>query len=339
MTRWLLLRLLWALVTLFGITVVTFVVLDRAPVDRAELEAEARAQNGALTDLASRDAAILRLRINYGLVDPTTLAPLPVWRRYANWLDNALALRFAGPGEDPAAFWRRLGRALPVTLLLGSLALLVAFGLGVPLGAWAGTRAGSRGDRLLSHGTFVLAGVPEFLLATLLLLAFGGAWLQWLPSSGLHSRDAAAWPWWQRQLDLAWHLVLPVAVLATGPLVMVARFVRDAVARAAAAPFAANLAALGLEPAVVRRRLLRNGLAPVATLVGVLLPVLVGGSVLVERVFALDGLGQLAFAAVQQQDQAMVMAIVVLMAVVTLLAMVLSDLLHAVFDPRVRLAR
>ena len=337
MTRWLLLRLLAGIVTLFGITAVTFFVLDRAPVDRAQLEAEARAQEGLILDLPSRDAALLRLRARYGLVDPETFEPLPVWQRYGHWLERALSLRFAGPDEDPAAFRRRITRALPVSLLVGGLALLIALGVGLPLGAWAGMRAGARADRVVSAGTFVLAGMPEFLLATLLVLAFGGAWLAWLPTGGLQSREAADWPWWQQALDLGAHLVLPVAVVAAAPLVLVTRFVRDATARADAAPFADQLRALGFEPREVRRRLLRNGLAPVATLCGALLPMVIGGSVVVENVFALDGMGRLAFTAVGQQDQAMVMAVVVLASLVTLAAMVLSDLLHAVIDPRVRL--
>ncbi|MBX3464042.1 MAG: ABC transporter permease [Planctomycetes bacterium] len=339
MIRWLLLRLLWLVAMLFGITAVTFAVLDLAPVDRAELEAAARAESGTLTEPGSREAAIGRLRLRYGLVDADTLAPAPLWRRYGTWLGRAMTLRLAGPNEDPAAFWRRLARALPVTLLLGGLALLVAFGLGLPLGAAAGMRAGSRLDRALSAGAFVLAGVPEFLLATLLVLAFGGAWLQWLPPAGLQSRGAEHWPLWRQATDLGWHLLLPVAVLAAGPLVLVVRFVRDGVARAAAAPFAQTLRALGLEPPLVRRRLLRNALAPVATLTGSLLPLLVGGSIVVENVFALDGMGRLAFTAVLRQDQAMVMAVVLLTSVTTLLALLLSDLLHAWADPRVRLAR
>lgn len=339
MTRWLLLRLLWLAITLLGITAVTFAVLDQAPVDRAEIEAAARAESGALPTSASRDTAILRLRLRYGLIDPDTMQPPPLWRRYGNWLANAATLHFAGPNEDPTAFWRRLRQALPVSLLLGGLSLLVAFGIGLPLGSWSGLRAGSRADRMVSGLSFAIAGMPEFLLATLLMLLFGGAVVAWLPTAGLHARGGEDWPWWRRGADLAAHLVLPVAVMSSGPLVLVTRFVRDAVARAAASPFAVHLRALGLEPRLVRRRVLRNALAPVATLVGSLLPALVGGSIVVENLFSLDGLGRLAFDAVLQQDQAMLMAMVVLTSVVTMLALIVSDLLHAVIDPRVRLGR
>jgi peptide/nickel transport system permease protein len=337
MRRWLLLRLSCMVLTLLGITVVTFAVLDQAPVDRAEIEAARRAHEGAPA-AATRDAAILALRLHYGLIDRETLEPAPLWERYATWLANAATGRFAGPGEDHDAFWRRLCAAVPVTAWLGLLSLLVAFGVGLPLGVWCGMRAGSRGDRAASRLLLAAAGVPEFLLATLLLLGFSGAWLQWFPSHGLRSDGAQQWPFAAQLADFAWHLVLPVTVMAVGPLVLVARFLRDSVARTAAMPFAVNLTALGIEPAVVRRRLLRNAFAPAATLAGSLLPMLVGGSIVVENLFSLDGLGHLAFEAVLRQDQAMVMALVVITSVVTLGSLIVSDMLHRVADPRVRLS-
>lgn len=338
MLRWLTVRLCWALVALLGISFVTFAVLDLAPVDRAVLEAERANASGSFADAAAREAAIVRLRVHYGMIDPETLAPRPLWRRYAAWLGNAATLRLAGPGESDGALWRRLGEALPVTMLIGGLALLIAFGLGMPLGTRLGRTAGSRSERAVSTAMLVAVGVPEFLLATLLLLAFSVAWVQWLPSGGLRSRGAEQWTFVWQVLDFVHHLLLPVAVMAIGPLVLVTRFVRDAVARAAAAPFVLNLRALGLGPEVVRRRLLRHGATPVATLAGSLLPMLVGGSIVVENLFALDGLGHLAFTAVLAQDQAMVMALVLVTSCVTLAALILSDALHRLVDARVRLA-
>lgn len=337
MLRWLVVRLGWMVVTLFGITFVTFAVFDLAPVDRAELEAMRRQQDGNFTSAASRDQAIVRLRIRYGLVDGKTLEPAPVWQRYGRWLGNAVTLRLAGPGDNHDAFWRRLGEALPKTALLGGLGLLVALLVGVPLGAFLGMRAGTRTDRGVSHLLFVLAGVPEFLLATLLLLAFGGAWLRWFPTGGLCTRGAEEWSTMLRLSDCAWHLVLPVTVMASGPIVLIARFLRDSVARTAQSAFAHNLASLGISPRVVQWRLVRNGAAPLATLAGSLLPMLVGGSIVVEDMFSLDGLGHLALRAVTDQDQAMVMALVLITSIGTLLALLISDVLHRFVDPRVRL--
>jgi ABC-type dipeptide/oligopeptide/nickel transport system permease component len=337
MLRWAAARLSWMLLTLLGVTFVTFAVFDLAPVDRAELVAAARAQQDGFVDRSSRDRAILQLRLGYGTIDATTLAPAPLWQRYGRWLQNASSLRFAGPHGDHAAFWRRLAAAAPVSAWLGLLAVATALLVGVPLGTWLGLRAGSRADAIVSQGLFLCAGVPEFLLATLLLLGFGGVFVQWFPVGGLRSAGAAEWPLWRQLLDFGWHLTLPVAVMASGPVILVTRLLRDSVARTAELPFVQSLRALGAPPALVRRRILRSAAAPLATLVGSLLPMLVGGSIVVENLFSLDGLGHLAVRAVFDQDQAMVMALVVVTSATTLVALMLSDLLHRLVDPRVRL--
>jgi peptide/nickel transport system permease protein len=335
--RTLLRRLLWLVAMLLGITFATFAVVDLAPVDRAELAVARAAGDRAFSGLDERQRAVVQLRIQYGMLDPATLEPTPLWRRYVDWLANAVQLRFAGPGGDHDGLWRRLAQAWPTTALLGGLALLVAFGLGVPLGVRLGCRAGSRGEGLASAALLVLGALPEFLLATVLLATFGAAWLQWFPVSGLRSAGAEAWPMWRQGVDLCRHLALPVAVLAAGPLALVARYVRDAVARADRQPWADTLRALGAEPALLRARLRRHGLAPAATLAGSLLPLLVGGSVVVESAFALDGLGHLAVTAAAEQDLPLLSALVVLGSLATLLAYAFSDWLHARIDRRVRL--
>ncbi len=337
MRLWFLFRSIWLLVTLLGVTFLTFLVLDLSPVDRAEIESMKASQSDSYVSVAHRNESIQKLRIHFGLIDPVTREPLPLWQRYSAWLGNALSLRLAGPGEDHAAFWRRLAEALPVTMLLGGMSLVISLGFGLFAGAWLGSRAGRSRERFWSTAMLAAIGIPEFLLGTLLLLTFSVVWVQWLPSGALRSSGAENWALIWQVIDFAWHLILPVMIMSVGPSVMVARFVRDAVARASAAPFVTNLQALGIEPKIVRRRLLRHGAVPLATLTGGLLPMLVGGSIIVENMFSLDGLGHLAFEAVLGQDQAVVMAMVLLTTLVTLLALLLSDLLHRLVDPRVRL--
>ena len=339
MLRWLAIRFLSLVPVLLGISFVAFLMLDLAPVDRAELEATRAEAEGSFADAEARQAAIQRLRVHYGMLDPQSLEPRPLWRRYSAWLSNVLSLQLAGPGENDERLWRRLIDALPVTALLGSLSLLLAFGVGMPLGGWLGRHRRSGGERTLSAALLALAGLPEFLLAALLLLMFSGAWLHWLPATGLRSPGSDRWTTLWQLLDFAAHLVLPVTVMALGPLALVARFVRDAVARAVRQPFSASMRALGLDERLVRRRLLRHGAVPVATLTGSMLPMLVAGSIVVENMFALDGLGHLTVEAVVWQDQALVMASVLLTSIVTLVALMLSDVLHRVVDPRVRLGR
>ncbi len=338
MPLWLCKRLLWIVFTLLGITLVTFAVFDLAPVDRATVEVARAAQDGAFVDAPARELAIVQLRLRYGTLDPQTYAPRPLLERYRHWLGRAVRLDFAGPNEDPAALWERFFAALPVTMLLGALTLLVALGVGVPLGGRLGVDAGSRLDRFVGRALLLCSGLPEYLVGTLLLLLFAGVLWNVFPSHGLVSAGAHDWNVVARAADLIWHLVLPVTVMALGPAVVVVRFVRDAVARAAAQPFADHWLALGLPPQVVRSRLRHHGAVPLATLAGGLLPMLVGGSVVVENLFSLNGLGRLAFEAVRDQEQSMVMLVVVVGSLATLSSMLLSDLLHRCVDPRVRLA-
>ncbi|MGE3171655.1 MAG: ABC transporter permease [Planctomycetota bacterium] len=337
MLRWALLRTLWMVPTLIGITFVTFLVMDLAPVDRAAMEV-AMSREADSVGLEPREVAVARLRVRYGLVDPDTLEPVPMVQRYGRWLWNAVNLRFHGDGEDPREFRRRIAGALPVSILLGFWALVVAIGVGAPLGCWLGMRAGSRADRAATSVMFALFGLPDVLLATLMILWFGGPVFDWLPTAGLRSDGSERLSVFGQLLDLAGHLVLPVTVLAMGPTLLVVRFVRESVGRAAASTFALNLEVWGIDPATRRRRLLRAGLTPVATIAGALLPMLVTGSIVVESVFSIEGLGRLSWNAVRGQDQSMVMALTLIGSSATLVSLALSDLLHRWIDPRVQLA-
>jgi peptide/nickel transport system permease protein len=331
-------RLLWMVPSLLGITLVTLLLMDLAPSSRAEIEIGNPEALTAHTDAEARAAKIRLLREHWGLIDPETGAPYSVWRRWLQWLGRACTLDLAGPGTDEARFYGRIERALPVTLLLNVLALLVALGVAIPLGARLGMARAGPWDRALSAGMFALYCLPEFLLATLLLVVFGGGIGEpLLPVRGLRSDGSGELPVLAQVWDMAQHLALPVLALAAGPCVVVTRFLRDSVGRAVRSDFVLALRGWGLPESVVRRRALHNGLSPLVTLLGVLLPALVSGSVVVENVFTLPGLGQLAFESARRQELPMVMAMTLLVSVVTLLSLLLSDVLQRVVDPRVEL--
>jgi peptide/nickel transport system permease protein len=328
-------RLLWAIPALLGISLVTFLLVDLAPADRALLALEG-SESAATAE--ARAEALHHLRVRFGLVDPVTGEELPFAVRYLRWLGHAVRLDFAGASEDPAHFARRIETALPVTLLLSFLAVAAAVGVALPLGTWLGLRKDAPLARAVDAGLLALWGVPQILLGTLLVLFVGGGLgRSLLPVGGLRSPGAEAWPLPAQAVDLLAHLVLPVATLALGPTVWLTRQLRESVARAAQHDFVAALRGLGMAEAVVRRRIVRNGLAPLATAAGTLLPMLVSGSVIVERIFAVPGLGDLSCRAVLAREVPMVMAMTMLVSVATLLGMVVSDLAHRALDPRVTL--
>jgi peptide/nickel transport system permease protein len=334
MVRLVLRRLAWLLPTLLGVTLATFALIDVAPYDRAEIASAPVGDPGA-ADAAARRDALARLRLKYDLVDESG-APRPLLERYGRWLGRAVRLDFAGPGEDPELLRRRFAAALPPTLLLSFLALLVALASAIPLGGWLGLHAGGRVDTAASVVLTALHGVPRFLVATLLVLfVAGGLGPAWFPTGGLSSVAANDASTWTRFADFAHHLVLPVVTLALGPFVVLVRFLRDGVAAARGSDFVLQLRALGMSETFVRRAAVRNGAVGVVTVLGAAIPGLVAGSVVVETVFAVPGLGRMLFLAILERDHPTVLALTVIGAVATSVGFLVADLLQAALDPRV----
>ncbi|MEZ5966118.1 MAG: ABC transporter permease [Planctomycetota bacterium] len=330
-------RLLWMIPSLLGISLVTFALIDLAPADRALLEL-AGVESAASAQ--ARAQALHDMRVRFGQIDPASGVEFSFGERYARWLQHAIRLDFAAASDDPADFTQRITTALPVTLLLAFVAVVAAVVVSVPLGTWLGLGRGRRLQRFVSTLLLLLWSVPEFLLGTLLVLFLaGGLAPALLPGAGLRSPGSETWALPAQMLDLAAHLILPVATLALGPSVWLTRQLRESMARAATSDFVVALRGFGVDERTVRRRIVRNGLVPLATAVGTLLPMLVSGSVVVERIFGLPGLGDLACRAVHAREVPMVMAMTMLVAVVTLIGLVVSDLLHRALDPRVAWGR
>ena len=196
-----------------------------------------------------------------------------MWERYGKWLARAVVLDFADSAADRETFRKRLMSALPVTLLINALALLLALSVAIPLAAHVGMRIGGLLDRTASTASFVCYGMPEFLIATLLVLIFGGGFFgDWLPTHWLRSDGVEGQPFGAQLWDLIKHLILPVFTLALAYGVVAFRFLRSSIARAAASDFVVALRGWGTPEHVVRRRVLKNGLSPLVTLLGTMLP-------------------------------------------------------------------
>jgi peptide/nickel transport system permease protein len=185
---------------------------------------------------------------------------------------------------------------------------------------------------------FVFLGfaMPGFWLALLLMLEFGLT-RQWLPISGLMSLDYASLDLWGKLADLAQHLILPILVGTVGSIAGMSRFMRTSMLEVLRQDYILTARAKGLSNwSVLSRHALRNALLPVITILGLSVPGLIGGSVIIETVFALPGLGQLFYAAVMARDYPMIMGNLVLGAVLTLLGNLLADIGYGLADPRIR---
>jgi peptide/nickel transport system permease protein len=320
MLSFLLRRLLFLLPLLLGITVICFAVMHLAPGDPTQLMAD-------FDPKAKSNAARVA---QSGLNDP-----LPV--QYGRWLWQILQGDLGTSlMPDGRAVATKLAEALPLTLWLNGVGLLLVLGLSLPLGLWLAARAGGVTDTTATVLLYLGLAAPSVWLALLGLQIFGVG-LGWVPLSGLNTFGAENWPLYQRAADTLWHLTLPLAVGLIGSLAGLTRYVRGSALSVLGMPYILTAHAKGATPLRVwLRHTLRNALLPTLTILGLSLPGLIGGSVILESLFGLPGMGKLFYESVMMRDYPTVMALLLLGAVLTLLGNLLADLALAAADPRVR---
>jgi len=211
--------------------------------------------------------------------------------------------------------------------------------IAVPLGVLTAVKRGSWFDNAASVLVFLLYSLPNFWVAYLLILFFGGGhFLDLFPIQGLNSEGAESLPFWTWLLDRVWHMCLPVACMTYAGLAALSRYARTGMLEVIRKDYIRTARAKGLsERAVIMKHALRNGMLPIVTLLGGLLPALISGSVIIEYIFGIHGMGMLGFQAVLQRDYPVVMAIAFFSALLVLVGILLSDLLYALLDPRIRL--
>ena len=230
-----------------------------------------------------------------------------------------------------------LADAVPNTLVLMGTALVLTCIIGIGVGSWQVARAGSRADHAVGNASLIVASLPEFWLAAVLLLVFAYRF-RVFPAAGvvdlvMHDSLSPA----GRVLDRLRHLALPAVTLALLGSASLARYQRAALLDVLPQDFIRTARAKGVaDRSVLWRHALRNALVPTIVLLGLSLPTLLGGAVFVEQVFSWPGLGRLAAAAFRARDYQVVIGATIMGAVVVVAGGILTDLLHAVVDPRVR---
>jgi len=225
---------------------------------------------------------------------------------------------------------------LPITIWINVLAMAFIFAIAIPIGVLSAARRDSWFDRGMTVFVFIGFAIPSFWLGLLLMMAFG-VQLSWLPISGIHDYDWKQMGFWQQQWDLGQHLILPVFVSAIGGLAGMSRFMRSGMLEVIRADYVTTARAMGVPEQTIRyRHALKNALLPIITLLGLSVPGLIGGSVIVEQLFSIPGMGLLFYGAVLARDYPLVMGITVIGAVLTLFGNLLADIAYAWADPRIR---
>lgn len=324
MTSYVLRRLFYAVLTFFGITVATFLLIHSVPGDPISFFI---GQQG-LSNIPPETVQAIREEFHLD-------EALPM--QYVRWVGAAVTLDFGTSIIDRRPVRERIFEKLPNTFQLNFIAFFLAALFGVPIGLWSATRSGRPAERVSAVGFFLLYSLPSFWVA-LLLMQFFSVKLDLFPLLGMTSDNYSELSGGGRLADRLKHLVLPVVTLAYAQLAIFARFSKSALTEVIRQDFITAARAKGAGPAaVLLHHALRNALIPLITLLGITIPYLISGSVIVEQIFQWDGIGLLYLQAVLSRDYPTVMGLTVVTAIVTLLANLLADLLYAVADPRVRL--
>ncbi len=316
-------RLFYALLTFFGITVVTFTLIHAVPGDPIDFLASKRMGN------VKSQAEVAALRREFHLDQPLVV-------QYLYWFEGVVTLDFGRSTVDRRPVVERIFEKLPRTFALNTIAFLLAALVGLPIGLWSATRSG----RLLERGSsvffFLLYSLPTFWVA-LLLMEWFAVRLNVLPLFGMSSDDFRSMTAGQQFADRARHFVLPVITLCYGQIAIFARFTKSSLTEVIRQDFITTARAKGAgEGAVLLVHAFRNAMIPLVTLLGLVVPSLISGSVIVETMFQWDGIGRLYFDAIYARDYPTVLGLTVATAVVTLLASLAADILYAFADPRIR---
>jgi peptide/nickel transport system permease protein len=313
-------RLLASFIVILGVTAVTLILMDRT---------RGAYVPGIDLNPALRPEDIARLRANLGLDQP-------FYQWYLTWLWNVMHGDFGRSMIDGSPVMTHILERLPNTLELTVTAVLLGILISIPLGVIGALRRGSKTDHTLTVVSVAGFAVPQFWLGLMLILVFSVTFqhygLPWLPSGGVTS------PFGGGDLgDRLLHLIMPATVLSFFYLSLWSRFTRSSMLEVLSQDYIRTARAKGMsERRVVYLHGLRNALIPLVTLIGLELPGLVSGGLVVEVVFSWPGLGRLAFERALQYDYSTVMGVVFFATLLVVAGNLLADILYAILDPRIR---
>jgi peptide/nickel transport system permease protein len=315
-------RLLLMTPLIFGITLITFIVIHLAPGSPVEVQ----------TEMSLKVSAQARenLKKLYGLDKPLHI-------QYLDWLKRFIRLDFGKSFVDGRKVIDKIIERIPITLTINILSLILIFFIAIPIGILSATKQYSLFDKLSTIFVFIGFSTPTFWLALLLMILFG-VYMGILPISGIQSIDVTDMGPFERLIDWIRHLILPVGVSAFGGIAGLSRYSRSSMLEVIRQDYIRTAKAKGLpESKVIFRHAFRNALMPIVTILGLSIPGLIGGGVIFETIFAIPGMGQLFYASTMARDYPTIMGILIIGAVLTLIGNLIADISYAMVDPRIRI--
>jgi peptide/nickel transport system permease protein len=305
-------RLVQSVIVIFLVTAITFFLINLAP-----------GGPSAVTRMDATEAERQALIERFGLDKPVLV-------RYGQWLRDAVTGDLGTSFSSSQPVIQRIAERLPNTALLTLLTLIVSVLGGIILGTMAAIRRNSWIDYFAGFFSVLGLSLPAFWLGIMLILLFSVN-LQWLPSSGVVTSGVDF-----SIVDRVKHLVMPVLVLSTTTLPTIVRFTRSSMVEVVSQDYIRTARAKGLsEYIIIYKHALRNALIPVITMIGVLIPRLMGGAVITEAVFSWPGMGQLVIEAANGRDYPLVMGVTVVVTVIVVVTDIVVDMLYSRIDPRI----
>ncbi len=307
-------RIIMAIPLLFGITILSFAIIQAAPGGPTAL----------MIDPSLKPQDKVKLQEKYGLNDP-------VYVQYGKWLGNMVK------GDFGNSFIKRgipvselIMNRLPNTLLLMIISTLLATIIAIPFGIYSAMRPYSKLDYSVTVTSFLGVATPNFWLGLILIMVLA-VHLGWFPTGGTHTLNSPFSLW-----DRIHHLILPAFVLAVSDMAALTRYTRSSMLDVLKQDYIRTAMSKGFkEKKVVLKHGLRNGMIPIITLFGLMLPSFIGGAAITERIFSWPGIGLLFIESAFQRDYPVIMALTVISAIFVVIGNLLADILYAIFDPRI----
>ena len=325
-------RVLWMVPTMLGITFLLLMVIQLAPGDPAAVATAGAMMSGdgAVAGSGDMQSPYEKFRERFHLDDS-----LP--EQYWAWLKNVVVLDFGTEFFNPSQqVYDELKERLKVTVPLSLVATLLSYLIAIPLGIFSAVKRGSAMDKVITFGLFLLYSLPTFWAGLMLMLAFGASGVDLFPVIGLHDKDADTFTNMQYMWDVLWHSVLPVATLTYGGVAYLSRQMRVGMLEVIKQDYIRTAMAKGLpRRKIILKHAVRNSLIPVITVFAQILPILIGGSVLVETIFSIQGMGMYAFQGLLVRDYNVIMATVTFPSFLIFCGFLMSDVLYALVDPRI----
>lgn len=353
MVKYIIKRLLLCLLILFGVSVILYLLIRMMPTDYLDIKFASQLSQGTITqDYFDNIKRLYGLLVEYptDVAGNTLTASVSSWESffitfrsyisgYWNWLagvargDLGMSFKFAQPVNQVIA------DNMMISFTISGIGLIFQFLIAIPLGILSATHQYSAMDYTATVLVMMGISLPTFFLGSLMLSLFSKT-LGWFPYQGLTSTDKILTSGWDIFIDKAWHLVLPIVTLVILSIGGLMRYTRTNMLEVLNADYIRTARAKGCsERTVIYKHAFRNTLIPVVTMLAGILPGLFGGAMITEQVFSIPGIGQKAYQALSEGDIPFVMGYNMFLAILTVIGTLLSDLMYAVVDPRVKISK